>query len=69
MGRLIFVVFEGVYGVNEKMLCLNYPCSVAGPRLAVSFGAGAGADFGVEAPGREEERRVRIGIGRLIDGV
>jgi len=67
MGRLIFVVFEIVRGVSEKMLCLNYPCSVAGPRLVVSFEAGAG--FGVEDLGREEERRVRIGIGRLIDGV
>jgi hypothetical protein len=71
MGRLIFVVFEGVRGGSEKMLYLNYPYSVAGPRLVVSFGAGAGAgaDFGVEVLGREEERRVRIGIGRLVDEV
>jgi len=69
MGRLIFVVFEIVRGVSEKMLYLNYPYSVAGPRLVVSFGAGAGADFGVEVLGREEERRVRIGIGRLVDEV
>jgi acetoacetate decarboxylase len=54
MGQLIFVVFEGVRGVSEKMLYLNYPCFVAGPRLVAVFEAGFEVEVG--DLGREEER-------------